>query len=148
MQAFLEKRGVWCAVERWPKDGRKVLYAATRPGLKNPDYTIVTHLDVVDAPAGQFAPRLDGSKLYARGACDTKSLAYAAAKILDTDHYGLEDVKKRILEFIAVLQMNREEGREEAPGINNRAQQPGLEQGPRHQAQSKGDWEMEVWTRA
>ena len=83
MQAFLEKRGVWCAVERWPKDGRKVLYAATRPGLKNPDYTIVTHLDVVDAPAGQFTPRLDGSKLYARGACDTKSLAYAAAKILE-----------------------------------------------------------------
>ena len=22
MQAFLEKRGVWCAVERWPEDGR------------------------------------------------------------------------------------------------------------------------------
>lgn len=83
MQAFLEKRGVWCAVERWPDDGRKVLYAATRPGLKNPDYTIVTHLDVVDAPAGQFIPRLDGSKLYARGACDTKALAYAAARILE-----------------------------------------------------------------
>ena len=50
MQAFFEKRGVWCAVEQWPEDGRKVLYAATKPGLKNPDYTIVTHLDVVDAP--------------------------------------------------------------------------------------------------
>ena len=82
MQAFLEKRGVWCAVERWPEDGRKVLYAATRPGLKNPDYTIVTHLDVVDAPVVQFSPRLDGSRLYARGACDTKTLAYAAARIL------------------------------------------------------------------
>ena len=80
MQAFLEKRGVWCAVERWPVDGRKVLYAATRPGLKNPDYTIVTHLDVVDAPAEQFVPRLDGSKMYARGACDTKAVAYAAPK--------------------------------------------------------------------
>ena len=83
MQAFLEKRGVWCAVERWPVDGRKVLYAATRPGLKNPDYTIVTHLDVVDAPAEQFVPRLDGSKMYARGACDTKAVAYAAAKIVE-----------------------------------------------------------------
>jgi len=83
MQTFLEKRGVWCAVERWPEDGRKVLYAATRPGLKNPDYTIVTHLDVVDAPAEQFKPRLVGSRLYARGACDTKGGAYAAAKILE-----------------------------------------------------------------
>ena len=25
MQAFLERRGVWCAVEQWPGDGRKVL---------------------------------------------------------------------------------------------------------------------------
>ena len=83
MKAFLEKRGVWCAVEQWPEDGRKVLYAATRPGLKNPDYTIVTHLDVVDAPAEQFHPRLVGSRLYARGASDTKGVAYAAAKILE-----------------------------------------------------------------
>jgi len=83
MQTFLKKRGVWCAVEQWPEDGRKVLYAATRPGLKNPDYTIVTHLDVVDAPAAQFVPRLVGSRLYARGACDTKGAAYAAAKILE-----------------------------------------------------------------
>lgn len=83
MQAFLEKRGVWCAVERWPEDGRKVLYAATRPGLKNPDYAIVTHLDVVDAPAEQFRPKLVGSRLYARGASDTKGVAYAAAKILE-----------------------------------------------------------------
>ena len=83
MQAFLERRGVWCAVEQWPGDGRKVLYAATSPGLKTPDYTIVTHLDVVDAPTEQFKPRLVGSRLYARGACDTKGVAYAAAKILE-----------------------------------------------------------------
>ena len=83
MQAFLERRGVWCAVEQWPGDGRKVLYAATSPGLKTPDYTIVTHLDVVDAPTEQFKPRLEGSRLYARGASDTKGVAYAAAKILE-----------------------------------------------------------------
>ena len=28
-----------------------------------------------------------------------------AGKVLDEDHYGMEDVKKRILEFIAVSQL-------------------------------------------
>lgn len=28
-----------------------------------------------------------------------------AIKILDADHYGMEDIKKRILEFIAVSQL-------------------------------------------
>lgn len=28
-----------------------------------------------------------------------------ASKILDEDHYGMEDIKKRILEFIAVSQL-------------------------------------------
>ena len=82
MKAWLERHGVWCAVETWPEDGRKVLYAATKPGLKKPDYTIVTHLDVVAAPPEQFVPRLKGSKIYARGADDTKVVALAAARIL------------------------------------------------------------------
>lgn len=82
MKAWLEKRGVWCAVETWPEDGRKVLYAATQPGLKNPDYTIVTHLDVVAAPPEQFRPELKGTRIYARGADDTKIVALAAAQIL------------------------------------------------------------------
>ena len=34
----------------------------------------------------------------------------SASRILDADHYGLEEVKKRILEFIAVLQLNYEQG--------------------------------------
>jgi hypothetical protein len=37
-----------------------MLYAATRPGLKKPDYTLVTHLDVVDVPAEQFKAKLVG----------------------------------------------------------------------------------------
>ena len=36
-----------------------------------------------------------------------------ASRILEADHYGLEEVKKRILEFIAVLQLNREQGKDE-----------------------------------
>lgn len=31
-----------------------------------------------------------------------------AAKILDRDHYGLEDIKERILEFLAVLQLKKD----------------------------------------
>lgn len=35
--------------------------------------------------------------------------AAEAQKVLDEDHYGLEDVKKRILEFLAVLQLRQNE---------------------------------------
>ena len=35
--------------------------------------------------------------------------AEEAQKVLDEDHYGLEDVKKRILEFLAVLQLRQGE---------------------------------------
>jgi acetylornithine deacetylase/succinyl-diaminopimelate desuccinylase-like protein len=55
MRGYLESRGVWCVVETFPKDGRKILYAATKPGLKAPDYVLVTHLDVVGA--GDPAPK-------------------------------------------------------------------------------------------
>ena len=38
-----------------------------------------------------------------------------ARKVLDEDHYGLEDVKNRILEFLAVLQLRKGEMSSKAP---------------------------------
>ena len=83
MKSHLESRGVWCKMFVAPDaGGRKVLYAATKPELTNPDYTIVTHLDVVAAPADMFKPKRVGNLLFARGACDTKGNAFCAAKAL------------------------------------------------------------------
>ena len=39
----------------------------------------------------------------------------AAAEVLEEDHYGLEDVKKRILEFLAVLQLKQNDPDSRAP---------------------------------
>ncbi len=39
---------------------------------------------------------------------DDRLEVQAAAKILDKDHYGLEDIKQRILEFLAVLQLKKD----------------------------------------
>ncbi|MBQ7206695.1 MAG: endopeptidase La [Lentisphaeria bacterium] len=39
----------------------------------------------------------------------------AASDVLEADHYGLEDVKKRILEFLAVLQLKRDDPARRAP---------------------------------
>src|SRR5215211_7820768 len=36
-----------------------------------------------------------------------------AREVLDADHYGLEDVKDRIVEYLAVRQLRRERGIEE-----------------------------------
>jgi len=39
-----------------------------------------------------------------------------AAKILEEDHYGLQDVKDQVLEFLAVRQLRQQQPAEEAPG--------------------------------
>ncbi len=39
-----------------------------------------------------------------------------AAKILEEDHYGLQDVKDQVLEFLAVRQLRQQQPKEEAPG--------------------------------
>ncbi|WFD17848.1 endopeptidase La [Malassezia caprae] len=42
------------------------------------------------------------------------SLVKQAEKVLEADHYGLEKVKKRILEYLAVLQLKSEQAEEQA----------------------------------
>jgi len=44
-----------------------------------------------------------------------------ARRVLDEDHYGLEDVKSRIIEYLAVRKMVRERGLEMDPGDEGRA---------------------------
>ena len=39
-----------------------------------------------------------------------------AAEILEEDHYGLQDVKDQVLEFLAVRQLRQQQPKEEAPG--------------------------------
>ena len=79
-RAYLEKRGVPCVTER---DGpRDILYASTRPG-KVQDYLLCVHLDVVPAPdAKMYEPRIDGDRLYGRGASDDKGNAAVAVQVL------------------------------------------------------------------
>ena len=36
---------------------------------------------------------------------------HRAKQVLDSHHYGLEDVKERLLEFISVLKLNRDQGK-------------------------------------
>ena len=68
---WLDARNVYTAVVT-NEVGRTALYASTMPG-KEHDIVFVTHVDVVPPLAdGQFKPRIEGDRIYARGACDTK----------------------------------------------------------------------------
>ena len=80
MRDWLSARGVFCAIEA-DETGREALYAATTPG-KAHDRLLVTHLDVVPGSPEQFEPRIEGDRLFGRGAGDTKGNAVAIARTL------------------------------------------------------------------
>ena len=81
VKGWLDARGVCTAVVT-NEVGRSALYASTVPG-KEHDVVFVTHLDVVPPLAeGQFAPRIEGDRMYGRGACDTKGNVAAIAQTL------------------------------------------------------------------
>ena len=61
-------------------------------------------------------PRLDPRPAVARPDRRTTSTSRAVRKVLDEDHYGLEKVKKRILEYLAVRKLKkRQEGPDPVP---------------------------------
>jgi ATP-dependent Lon protease len=65
-----------------------------------------------------ISPEYTVARTYIEWLCDmpwkksspTKADVKKARKILDEDHYGLEKVKERILEFLAVCQLNEKSG--------------------------------------
>merc|ERR1719228_1755769 len=69
----------------------------------------ITKLRFLDAHSSEFSVTrnyLDWLTVIPWGVASEENLDLAAARtVLDDDHYGLEDVKKRILEFIAVSQL-------------------------------------------
>ncbi len=68
-------------VERFESNGKPS--ALVYPGARRPHFRVIlnAHLDVVPAPARQFRPRLDGTRLYARGAQDMKISALVQARV-------------------------------------------------------------------
>lgn len=79
MKEYLEQNGLLCTTEII--GGRHVLFASTTPG-KTPDYLLNAHLDVVPAAEEQFVPRIDGTRMYARGTDDCLGSCVIAAKTL------------------------------------------------------------------
>ena len=68
-------------VERFESGGKPS--ALVYSGVRRPRFQIIlnAHLDVVPAPAGQFRPRREDGRLYARGAHDMKVSALAEALV-------------------------------------------------------------------
>jgi succinyl-diaminopimelate desuccinylase len=85
LEYVLDFVGPGFGVRRFESGGKPsaLVYAGrTRPAGDEPfDVILNAHLDVVPAAAGQFHPRRDGDRLYARGAQDMKVSALAEALV-------------------------------------------------------------------
>ncbi|WP_185866892.1 endopeptidase La [Blattabacterium cuenoti] len=83
--------------KKWPKEAKKQfdreLLKMQRTNPQMPEYTVQrNYLELmIDLPWGKYSK-------------DNFDLEYAQ-KILDRDHYGLEKVKERIIEYLAVLKL-------------------------------------------
>jgi ATP-dependent protease La len=85
------------ARKKWPKEAKKQfdreLLKMQRTNPQMPEYTVQrNYLELmIDLPWGRYSK-------------DNFDLEYAQ-KVLDRDHYGLEKVKERIIEYLAVLKL-------------------------------------------
>ncbi len=80
LKTWLEARGVYCSIVT-NELGRGWLYAAT-VSEKATDYLFVGHVDVVPAPKSMFTPKVEGDRIFARGACDTKGNDIVMCQVL------------------------------------------------------------------
>ena len=73
------------SVERFESNDKPsaLMYADRYRGATRPEFRVILngHLDVVPAEPGQFRPRRDGDRLYARGAQDMKVSALVQAQV-------------------------------------------------------------------
>lgn len=92
------------ALKKWPNEVKehfnKELSKLKRINPSSPDYSVSMNYceTLVDLPWGEVSKDLYDLK--------------RAKKILDKDHFGLEKVKDRILEFLAVLKLKNEINKE------------------------------------
>ena len=102
----MEKDDTETIIEKY----QKRLEALTVPeGAKEVIDEEINKLRFLDSHSSEFSVTrnyLDWLTCLPWGLASEENLALdTAAKVLDDDHYGLDDVKKRILEFIAVSQL-------------------------------------------
>ncbi len=81
LEFVLDVVGPGFTVERFESQGKPS--ALVYLGANRPRFRVIfnAHLDVVPAPPEQFQPRLEGSRLYGRGAADMKASALIQAMV-------------------------------------------------------------------
>jgi succinyl-diaminopimelate desuccinylase len=92
VKGWLEARGI--EAERDQVRGRPVIRAEVGPATA-PTVVLEGHIDVVPAHADQFRPRLEGDRLYGRGAYDMKG-ALAAMLIVTAAMRDQDKVRVRL----------------------------------------------------
>ncbi len=97
---FVEDLKTKAAAKLWSKEVKEIFEAELakldRMALHSPDYAVqLTYLDtIVKLPWGEYTK-------------DSLNLKHVK-KVLDRDHFGMEKVKERILEYLAVLKMKKD----------------------------------------